>query len=355
MDIPIEVFKAYQLDPAEITVAPLGNGLINKTYRLTGKDTEYVLQRINDLVFPDPASIAHNMEVIQEFLNEKHPDYFFVAPVRSMTGNSITNADGHFYRLFHYVKNSHSLQVVENRKQAFQAARQFGSFTRMLNGLDVNRLQITLEDFHDLSMRFSQFAEIEKIADEQRLLKASEAIQAIYIHAEIVAVFNKIKESNQFILRATHHDTKISNVLFNANDEAICVIDFDTLMPGYFISDVGDMMRTYLCPVSEEETNLDKIKINPEYFQAIMEGYLGEMKGILTNEEKRHFAYSGKFMIYMQALRFLTDYLNNDMYYGASYETHNLQRALNQLRLLEKYTELEDRFEERVELFLGNE
>ena len=146
-------------------------------------------------------------------------------------------------------------------------------------------------------------------------------------------------------MRVTHHDTKISNVLFDSNDKGICVIDLDTVMPGYFISDVGDMMRTYLSPVTEEEQDFTKVDVRLEIYEAIVQGYLNSMKNELTEEEKKHFFYAGSFMIYMQALRFITDYLNNDIYYSADYPAHNYTRAANQVILLQKFIALKDRIE----------
>ncbi|MFL5771704.1 MAG: aminoglycoside phosphotransferase family protein, partial [Flavisolibacter sp.] len=124
--------------------------------------------------------------------------------------------------------------------------------------------------------------------------------------------------------------------------------DLDTVMPGYFISDVGDMLRTYLSPVNEEEKDLSKIEIREDYFNAILQGYLSKMAGELSADEIRHFVYSGLFMIYMQALRFLTDHLNNDIYYGASYEGHNYSRAMNQVTVLKKLQEKERKLNEIV-------
>jgi Ser/Thr protein kinase RdoA (MazF antagonist) len=155
-------------------------------------------------------------------------------------------------------------------------------------------------------------------------------------HVNIVSTYERIKTMPQFKLRVTHHDTKISNVLYDKNDKSICVIDLDTVMPGYFISDIGDMMRTYLSPVSEEEQDLAKVCIRDDFYKAIVDGYYGQMKGELTEAEKGFFFYAGTFMIYMQALRFLTDHINNDIYYGARYEGHNLIRAKNQIALLEE-------------------
>src|SRR5690606_24912784 len=135
-------------------------------------------------------------------------------------------------------------------------------------------------------------------------------------------------------IRVTHHDTKISNVLFDKDGKGICVIDLDTVMPGYFISDVGDMIRTYVSPANEEERDFDKIRVRDDVMDALTEGYLEFMGDELTATEKKHTRYSGMFMTYMQALRFLTDYLNDDVYYGARYDGHNRVRAMNQVRLL---------------------
>jgi hypothetical protein len=129
--------------------------------------------------------------------------------------------------------------------------------------------------------------------------------------------------------------------LFDDDDKGICVIDLDTVMAGYFISDVGDMMRTYLSPANEEEKDFSKVQVREEYFQSIWDGYTKEMKDELNKEEKEHFIYAGKFMIYMQALRFLTDYLNNDVYYGTKYEGQNFVRAGNQVVLLQRLIEKE--------------
>jgi Ser/Thr protein kinase RdoA (MazF antagonist) len=144
-----------------------------------------------------------------------------------------------------------------------------------------------------------------------------------------------------FLQRVTHHDTKISNVLFDKEQRGICVIDLDTLMPGYFISDVGDMMRTYLSVAGEEEKDFSLISVREDYFLAIVDGYSSEMRNDLTEEERKWFVFAGKFMIYMQAIRFLADHLNDDIYYGAKYEGHNFIRANNQLCLLDRLEEKE--------------
>jgi Ser/Thr protein kinase RdoA (MazF antagonist) len=166
-------------------------------------------------------------------------------------------------------------------------------------------------------------------------------VRELVLHSDIVTEYRRIQNDPQFKLRVTHHDTKISNVLFDQWGKGLCVIDLDTVMPGYFISDVGDMMRTYLSPVSEEEKDFTRIQVRDEFYKAIVRGYYTQMKDELTSAEKNHFFYAGQFMIYMQALRFLTDHINEDVYYGARYPGQNLVRAGNQLRLLECLLEKE--------------
>ena len=161
-------------------------------------------------------------------------------------------------------------------------------------------------------------------------------------YSEIVTEYENIIVNSNFKKRVTHHDTKISNVLFDDAGRGLCVIDLDTVMPGYFISDVGDMMRTYLSPVSEEEKDFNKIEIREDFYKAIVNGYYSEMKDVLTKTEKHYFFYAGTFMIYMQAIRFLKDYLNDDIYYGSKYPGHNLVRAGNQAILLKRLIEKKD-------------
>ena len=172
-----------------------------------------------------------------------------------------------------------------------------------------------------------------------RLQKAGELIGYLQSQHHLVTKYQRIRTEPGFRLRVTHHDTKISNVLFDKAGNGICVIDLDTVMPGYFISDVGDMLRTYLCPVTEEEKDPARIHIRLDYFEAIVQGYLEEMHDVLTPDEKKAFVYAGEFMVYMQALRFITDYLFGDKYYGSKYEGHNYIRALNQITLLQRYSE----------------
>lgn len=344
-----DVLSFFGLDASECTITSFGSGLINHTWLVQTPKSKFILQRVNSNVFKNPESIASNIGAIGDYLRHKAPEYLFVQPVKTLQGKSILKhpTEG-WFRLSPFVEGSHTIDVVSKPEEAYEAAKQFGEFTACLKEFDTDSLHITLPDFHNLTLRWQQFnTAIESSATERRK-QAANLIQSLQSRYSIVEDYKRLTANSAFKKRVTHHDTKISNVLFNASGKGLCVIDLDTVMPGYFISDVGDMLRTYLSPVSEEEADFEKIKIRENYFTAIAEGYLGQMQNELTEEEKAHFVYAGKFMIYMQALRFLTDYLNNDVYYGQKYEGHNLVRAGNQASLLEQLIQKEGQLQATV-------
>jgi Phosphotransferase enzyme family len=314
-----------------------GTGLINHTWKAGANNETFILQKINTAIFKNPEWIDDNISSLAKYFKEHHSGYLFVSPIEGLNKETLIKIEDDYYRCFPFVEKSHTIDVVQNTQQAYEAAKQFGKFTALLNEFDAKKLHITLNDFHHLGLRFNQFNEALQNGNLKRIEETKDDILFLQSKNEIVIKWENFILNKEAKQRVTHHDTKISNVLFNENDKGICVIDLDTIMPGYFISDVGDMMRTYVCPVSEEETNLDKIIIRKDYVQAIYDGYFSEMKKELSAFEQDHFYFSGEFMIYMQALRFLTDYLNNDVYYGRKYEKHNLVRARNQIMLLKQY------------------
>jgi Ser/Thr protein kinase RdoA (MazF antagonist) len=298
--------------------------------------------------------IAANLHELNEFFKRHFPDYFFVKPVATLQNEEMVFLPGDgYFRMFRFVNGSVTFDTVDNASLAFEGARQFGKFTRLLSAFDIKKLHITLPDFHNLALRYQQFELALERGNKDRIKACEPSIAFIKEQQYIVDIFNKIQTNVNFKKRVTHHDTKISNVLFDKNGNGLCVIDLDTVMPGYFISDVGDMIRTYLSPVSEEEKDFSKIIIREEYFQAIVDGYLSEMQDVLSDEEKNYFVYAGKFMIYMQALRFLTDHINNDIYYGAKYEGHNLSRCNNQLELLKQLLAKKDILQAKVARYIG--
>ena len=331
-----KVLAAFNIEN-DASVLPFGSGLINNTWKVIDGSKEYILQRINQNVFHVPEDIAYNITIMGSYLSKHHPDYLFTLPELTIDGKDIFFDDQHgYFRLFPFVEGSHTIDVVQNTGQAYAAAYEFGKFTSLLAGFPAENLKITIPDFHNIALRYESFLKALSDGDPERLAESKDAISYILSQEAIISTFNEINGNPEFKIRVSHNDTKISNVLFNDQGNGICVIDLDTVMPGYFISDVGDMMRTYLCPVSEEETDFSKIDIREDFYEAIVKGYSEKMKNELTPTEKKYFLYAGKFMIYMQALRFLTDYLYGDVYYGSKYPGHNLMRTKNQLVLLQK-------------------
>jgi Ser/Thr protein kinase RdoA (MazF antagonist) len=348
-DMVAAILEQFGLNDGEYTVQKLDSGLINKTWKVSTGDKSYILQRINAHVFKKPEDIDGNLSRLKHYLMQQFPDYLFVAPVAAPDGRTLISSGEGYFRLFDFVDGSRTLSYVKTSEEACEAARQFGKFSRLLSGFNADELTYTLPDFHNLTLRYEQFTEALEHATEGRLEKAKDAISFIRANEGIVHTFNKVLADQSIPHRVVHHDTKISNVLFDADNKGLCVIDLDTVMPGFYISDTGDMMRTYLSPANEEETDLSKVMIRKDFFQAIYEGYFSEMGVALNEAEKTLFIYSGEFIIYMQAIRFLTDYLNNDIYYGARHAEHNLDRAINQISLLEKYMDSKDDFRAIIE------
>ena len=337
------ILRTYGIDPQKSQVESLTSGLINNTWKVNNQGKEFILQRINDQVFKKPLEVAANIRMIDGYLKDHSPTYLFVSPVKNLHGDDISFEDGiGYFRIFPFIKGSHTINVVSNPSQAFQAALHFGKFTRLLSGFDARLLNITIPDFHNLTLRYHQFETALKNGDPERIRQSAHLTAEIKKYAGIVTSYEKICKSNQVKQRVTHHDTKISNVLFDDQGKGLCVIDLDTVMPGYFISDVGDMMRTYLSPANEEEKDFDQIEVREDFFKAIVNGYLSSMGDELTQEEQGLILYSGLFLIYMQAIRFLADYFNRDIYYGARYEDQNFVRAGNQLVLLKRLDEKSD-------------
>lgn len=332
------ILRQYSIEDHPLDLKNFGNGLIHKTFILSSQGKpEYILQQVNTNVFKWPAAIENNLLEMESFLAESGAGLFLPLPIKNLRGSLHTSIDNDLYRLTSYVDDSHAIDTCIHPEQAFEAAFQFGQFTSSFNGFDVQKLKASIPDFHNLTFRWNQFEEAVKNGNQFRIEHARKEIDFMYANQSIVKQFQQIKQSSHFKKRVTHHDTKISNILFNPQGKGICVIDLDTVMDGLLISDLGDMFRTYLSPGNEEETDLEKVFVRQSFYQAIVDGYLEKMADHLSKEEKSVIPFAGEFLIYMQALRFLTDFLNGDVYYGISYELNNYNRTVNQIHLLEGY------------------
>ncbi|MEI9917197.1 MAG: aminoglycoside phosphotransferase family protein [Bacteroidota bacterium] len=301
---------------------PIGSGHINKTYKVGS----YILQRINSNVFKKPEDIASNLEHARLHLSEKHPGYLFIAPIKNIV------YEGDHWRLYPYIENSYTIDDAQNVAQAYDAAKAFGRFGRLMQGVELSKFKPTIARFHDLQLRYEQFQQALTLAGNNERIVASQEINLAIKNKTLVDHYNSIIASNTLVPGIFHNDTKINNVLFDGTThKAIAVIDLDTVMEGYFIYDLGDLVRTLVSPVSEEEKDLDKIVVRREFYDAVIDGYLSEMNNI----DKSLASFAGQMMTYIMALRFLADYLRGNTYYHVTYADQNLVRARNQLRLLE--------------------
>ncbi|MGR3810734.1 phosphotransferase enzyme family protein [Jiulongibacter sp. NS-SX5] len=323
-----------------LKIEEFGSGLIHKTYRVkTLNGGQFILQEINTTVFKKPEIMSENIRMVSEYLSQNAPDYIFPSIITTKDKNAFLEKENKCWRLSRFITNSYSLDTLSKPEQAYQAAAAFGKLSRHLEHIDLSPFKETIDRFHNLGFRFQEFTNALENTTKERKLKAELLIQFYFQQKGILETFKSIQSKKIGIpLRIQHHDTKVNNALFDKySQKAITVCDLDTLMPGYFISDLGDMVRTYTSSEDENSKNWSQIKVREDYLKALIEGYLSEMEQVLTPEEKGLIPYAGSFMIYMQGLRFLTDFLNGDQYYPVSHSLQNFDRAKNQKLLLEDY------------------
>ena len=323
----------------------LKSGHINDTFKISlenGSSIEhFIVQKLNTSIFPEPQKIMENIETVAQHLTSKGYEKAILSCLKTKKGeyfhqntpegiNEGGNLTG-FWRMIPFIENTYSILKVENVNQAFEAAKAFGEYLKYLVDLDISKIHTIIPNFHNAAFRLQQFREaLKNKPTDERLQNAHNSL--IFIEKRI-SYFSQIIEN--IPLRVTHNDTKISNILFDkTTQKAACIIDLDTLQPSTLLSDFGDMVRTYTPQYDEDERDLEKVEMRLPYFEALMDGFLSELGSVLTISEKANLIFGAKRTVFVQALRFLTDYLNNDIYYKTDYPEHNLARAENQIALL---------------------
>ena len=335
MRIPEQIFKSFGLSPASKSTR-VGSGHINYTFKIEGEPS-FILQRINKNIFKEPEVIAQNIRHAANYLRDHHPHSLFMSNIPTLDGKEMAyDAEGYPWRLYPLIDHSFTVDQLETEEQAFEAAHEFGRLCRNLDGCDIHLFKPVIDRFQDLSWRYQQFEDALKNATSDRLKEADDSITSAKHFSFLVRKYQELIQSGALKLRIVHNDTKINNILFDSiTEQTICPIDLDTLMPGYFIYDLGDMVRTFVSPVSEEEKDVSKIVFRKDIYEALTKGYLSQMNEVMSTEEKQAIPFSGLMMTYIMALRFLADYLNGDVYYHTNYTGQNLIRAKNQFRLLQ--------------------
>lgn len=333
-----KILEAFDLPKASYDVQRIGTGHINQTFKVTGEES-FILQRINNQVFKKPEAIEKNIQAAKEYLTKNDPSYLFLAPLPAKNKRHLVyDTDGFPWRLYPYIENSFTIDEAKTTDQAEKAAREFGRLAHRLQGCDSKKFEDTIPQFHDLALRYRQFEEALASASLSAKEIALDAIEQAQRFSFLVDRYTSLIDKGTLVKRVFHNDTKVNNVLFDrASGDTLAVIDLDTLMAGYFIYDLGDLLRTLVSPVSEEEKDLSKVVFRKEFYDAVVNGYLEEMEGCLTSEEKKYVSFAGPMMTYIMALRFLADYLRGNTYYHITYAEQNLVRSRNQLKLVELF------------------
>jgi len=322
----------------------LVSGYINETFlisTLDEKHPDYVLQKLNHQVFPNIPELMNNKVKITEFLREKTKGKQVILKFFKTTNDLYyyQDEDGFYWNLMEYIPNSKVLETTQNEAQAEEAGQAFGNFIKLLDDFPANDVYEIIKDFHKMSFRYKQFDEALKKASSERKEKAAPWIQQVLESREEMQELERLNEIGDIPTRVTHNDTKLSNILFDNNDKALCIIDLDTLMPGIVHYDFGDSIRTICSAVSEDEPNLDLVQFNLDYYKAYKKGFLKELEYILNEKEIELLPLSAQTITFIMGLRILTDYLNGDIYYNINYPEHNLHRASNQLTLVKRMAE----------------
>lgn len=313
-----------------------GNGHINDTYKIiVDNKTEYILQKINTEVFRNPDAIMHNYGNLVDALVEKE-DIEIPLLIETKAGNNcINNSPDGFWRMTSFVKDSHSIEVVENKDQAFQAGIGFGWFLNKFSDCNSLKFKEVIPDFHSLTFRLKQLNEAIKDNLSNRLEDAAQLVGFYLSRKEQLLKVEKLILSGEIPTRVVHNDTKINNLLFR-DDSAVAVIDLDTVGPGSVLFDFGDAIRTNSNEAEEDEQDLSKVKFNIDYFEAFTNGYLNQTRQLLVKEEISNLQLAPIYMTYIMGIRFLADFINGDVYYKTKYANHNMVRSLVQMKLIEE-------------------
>jgi Ser/Thr protein kinase RdoA (MazF antagonist) len=338
------IFSQFQIKEKPINVFPFGSGHINDTFKIETEGMNYLLQRINHSIFKDVEGLTDNFlkvtEHIREKLNSSNTTMQTLKLYPDQSGSYfLRDEEGNYWRLLDFIEDSSSYDLVENKTIAYEGGKAYGQFVKMLSDFPAEILVETIPQFHDINFRLANFRKAVKNDSAKRVAESKAEIDFIEARAEEMKQIIRLGEKGKIPLRVTHNDTKINNVLFNKAGKGICVIDLDTVMPGYIHYDFGDSIRTFTNTADEDEADLTKVGMDPDYYAAFTKGFLEKTRAILTEEELNTLAFSAKLMTYIIGLRFFTDYLEGDVYYKTKYPEHNLTRAKTQFKLLESMEE----------------
>jgi hypothetical protein len=331
---------------------PYGSGHIHDTFLIETKEKDrpkYILQRINHAIFQDVPAMMENIVRVTAHMRDKlnagakggfHREVLTVIPA---TDGRFFHHDeeGNYWRCYRFIEHARTFDLVPSPELALEGGRLFGGFLRLLADLPGPPLHVTIAGFHDVGIHLQRFLDNLQADPLGRGKAAAAAIAFVQARAEAMKRKQRLGQAGRIPLRVTHNDTKFNNVLFDRQGRGLCVIDLDTVMPGYAHNDFGDAMRSGCNRAREDEPDLERVEFDLALFAAYAKGFLAPLRGCLNSHETANLAFSAKLFAYLIGVRFLSDHLAGDRYFKTGYSGHNLQRARVQFRLLEC---MEDRF-----------
>ncbi len=332
---------------------PMGCGHVNKTYLLVTDKAEYTFQRINGAVFKDVGAIMENVVAVTEHIGKKRPT---VTVVKTLDGKDYYTDGREYFRMMTFFDG-----VVKNKSESAEdmliAGRGFGQFQADLSDYR-GKLNVTIPDFHNTPMRYRNFIKAVEEADGkgfgERKNKAFDLISEYVARKNTADGLTKPLFDGKIPYRVTHNDTKINNlVLDKSGTRPLCVIDLDTVMEGSLLFDFGDAIRSGGTTAAEDEPDTALIKFNLEYYSAFLEGFGGELRGVIEENERKLLPLSARIMTFECGMRFLTDYLQGDVYFGIEYSDHNLVRAASQMALVKDMERNFDKMEKVTDEFFA--
>lgn len=344
---------AFSLTENFISVEAFGSGHINDTYRVRTTDKiglSFLLQRINHNIFKNVDGLMLNIKHVTDHLKAKishlpveiqESRVLTIVPTKSNDLYHL-DEDGNYWRMFILIDGVKSYDVVETTIQASEGGKAFGQFQLKLVDLDVSSIVEVLPNFHNIQFRLDNLKNAIALDSQNRVKEVSGILDFILSREDRMKTILNLAARGKLPLRIIHNDTKFNNILLDQNDRAQCVIDLDTVMPGYVAYDFGDAVRTIINPVEEDEKDLSKVVLNIPLYEAYAEGYLHEAKEFLTDIEINSLIEGVLLFPYMQGVRFLTDYLEGDHYFKTKYDDHNLVRTKTQLKLVEEMERQEE-------------
>ena len=334
-DISLQ-FKLHSFHSAE----RYGSGHINDTFVVNATqgpgEVRFILQRINRSVFGNPAALMENVGRVTDHLQARITESQSCLSLVPTTdgANFCIDESGEYWRMYHFLEGTRSYDSIPSAAQAREAAAEFGYFQAMMRDLPGPRLQETIADFHNTQARYVQFHEAHSTDAHDRARHCMPEIEWAMAHEQSAGSLLALQEAGDIPERITHNDTKINNVMFDLEtDKAVCVIDLDTVMPGLALYDFGDIVRTATMPAAEDETDLSRITMRMDYYEALLDGYLGATGNFLNAAEVENLAVSGMIITIETGVQFLCDYLSGDQYFRIHRPDQNLDRCRAQFAL----------------------